>query len=387
MSLFAMILLASSLIFSNLIRIQSVEAYDVYSFYNKWGSFGEGEGQFIGPIGVVVDPSGDVIVADGNNHRIQKFNSIGTFITTWGRESLGSSWGIDMDSLGRVYVSDPEAGKIVMFVVAANGTGVFHKQWGTWGSGDAQFIYPYGVAVDPSTREVYVADSGNHRIQKFIIANPCPQGTMQIVPGVCFVTKWGTYGSGHGQFSTPVGIALDSSGNVYVSEERNNRVQKFTATGTFIGTWGTLGSGDGQFNAPMGIAIDSAGYVYVADTLNNRIQKFKIQKFNVSLPCPEGTTLIVFGACFVTKWGAQGPGDGQFKGPRGLAIDPSGDVYVADSENNRIQVFFWKDVPVVNPLPDIVVVYGVMALIVILLILNLFRSRLKFLRSTNVNIF
>ena len=78
-----------------------------------------------------------------------------------------------------------------------------------------------------------------------------------------------------GQFNTPFGVAIDSSGNVYVTDSGNNRVQKFKNSGTFIRTWGSEGSANGQFNAPFGVAIDSSGNMYVADSGNNRVQKFK----------------------------------------------------------------------------------------------------------------
>ncbi len=112
-----------------------------------------------------------------------------------------------------------------------------------------------------------------------------------------FITKWGSYGSGGGLFDKPSGVAVDGSGNVYVVDTYNHRVQKFTSDGTFLTKWGTLGSGDGQFNAPRGVAVDKWGYVYVADFGNNRVQKFK------------GT------GAFVTKWGSYGSGDGQFNEP------------------------------------------------------------------------
>ena len=81
-----------------------------------------------------------------------------------------------------------------------------------------------------------------------------------------FVTKWGSSGSGDGQFNYPYGVAVDSSGNVYVADTTNNRIQKFSSEGTFITKWGSVGSGDGQFYYPTGVAVDPLGYVYVADT-------------------------------------------------------------------------------------------------------------------------
>ena len=112
-----------------------------------------------------------------------------------------------------------------------------------------------------------------------------------------FVLGWGSSGSGDGQFDGASGIAVDGSGNVYVTDWLNHRVQKFDGEGTFLTKWGTQGSGDGQFEQPQGIAVDGSGNVYVADTENDRVQKFD----------GEGT--------FLTKWGIQGSGDGQFVGP------------------------------------------------------------------------
>ena len=194
-------------------------------------------------------------------------------------------------------------------VAADEAPPVFDLKWGTFGRGDGQFRFPRGVAVD-STGNVYVADQGNHRVQKFTST-----GT--------FVTKWGTEGGGDGQFFYPGGVAVDSTGNVYVADEGNNRVQKFTSTGTFVTKWGTEGDGDGQFDGPQGVAVDSRGNVYVADTYNSRVQKFT----------STGT--------FVTKWGTNDlfGGDGQFASPLGVAVDGSGNVYVADFGNNRVQKF------------------------------------------------
>ena len=148
-----------------------------------------------------------------------------------------------------------------------------------------------------------------------------------------FIKKWGIQGSSDGQFVYPHGIAIDSSGNVYVADSGNSRIQKFTSDGTFIREWGSggTGTGDGEFYEPTDIAIDSSGNVYVSDITTNRIQKF------------------TSGGTFITHWGTKGSGNGQFRYPWGVALDSSGRVYVADDHNYRMQVFLWK-LNVLNPI-------------------------------------
>ena len=104
--------------------------------------------------------------------------------------------------------------------------------------------------------------------------------------GSMFVKAWGSKGSDEGQFLEPAGVSLDSSGNVYVSDFSNNRIQKFTSNGTFITKWGSSGSGEGQFDRPENVAVDSSGNVYVGDTSNNRIQVFRqeIESGNNTIP-------------------------------------------------------------------------------------------------------
>ncbi|MGD8238769.1 MAG: PKD domain-containing protein [Armatimonadota bacterium] len=182
---------------------------------------------------------------------------------------------------------------------------VFVRKWGSYGSGNGQFKPPISVVVD-AHGNVYVGDYNNHRIQKFDANGN-------------FLTKWGSYGSGNGQLRYPRGVATDAVGNVYVAED--HRIQKFTSDGSFLTKWGSYGSGDGQFKTPRGLATDGVGNVYVADYYNHRIQAF-------------GTN-----GTFLTKWGSLGSDDGQFHFPRYVATDGAGNVYVGDYYNNRIQVF------------------------------------------------
>jgi hypothetical protein len=183
---------------------------------------------------------------------------------------------------------------------------IFATKWGTFGSDDGAFSDPLGVAVD-SAGNVYVADTYNSRIQKFDSSG-------------AFLLQWGTFGTGDGQFYAPYSVAVDSAGNVYVADTIYHRIQKFDSNGNFLLKWGTNGTGEGQFFYPYSVAVDGAGNVYVADTSNHRIEKFDSN------------------GNFLLKWGTNGSGDGQFNFPVSVAVDSTGDVYVAD-QNQRIEKF------------------------------------------------
>jgi glucose/arabinose dehydrogenase/plastocyanin len=186
------------------------------------------------------------------------------------------------------------------------------SSWGKFGTRMGELSGPAAIAVDSSSGNVYVADTANNRIQVF-----SSNGT--------FISKWGEYGPPirNGTLRSPEGIAVDSSsGNVYVADTDNNRIQVFSSNGTFISRWGEYGGGNGMLRSPEGIAVDQGGNVYVADTANNMVTKFS----------SNGT--------FISKWGGYGTTNGTLRSPEGIAVDSSsGNVYVADTANNRIQVF------------------------------------------------
>ena len=175
----------------------------------------------------------------------------------------------------------------------------FILQWGSHGSQRGQFIEPRDVAMDAEGR-VYVADTGNHRVQIF-------DGEGQLLQ---------VWSGGSMAFVEPLAIATDSGGDVLVLDSYTNWVQRFDAEGRYLGRFG--GPQVGFFHARE-LAIDSQDNVYVADTGFYRIIKYS----------PDGIQLEVFGA--------QGRGEGQLVDPVGLAIDTNGDIYVADVGNQRIQ--------------------------------------------------
>ncbi|MDY0128785.1 MAG: PKD domain-containing protein, partial [Methanosarcina vacuolata] len=294
-------------------RIQKFDSNG--NFITKWGSpsgSGIGDGQFDGPWSVSDDSSGNIYVADYDNHRIQKFDSNGNFITKWG--SYGDSdgqfsnpSGVAVDSSGNVYVADTGNRRIQKF----DSSGKFITQ-GFLGRDDSQLTLSEGIAVD-SYSNVYVTD--------------CYSGIQKFDSSGKYITQWGSPSwywdmeeNTEILVCSPQCVAVDSSGNVYVTDD-SDQIQKFDSSGKFIAKWGSEGSGNGQFNNPHGVAVDSSGNVYVADSGNNRIQKFDSS------------------GKFITKWGSAGSNEGQFNTPHGVAVDSSGNVYVADTYNNRIQKF------------------------------------------------
>jgi DNA-binding beta-propeller fold protein YncE len=281
------------------------------TFIKAWGTFGSEQGELIWPSAVAVDAGGNVYVAEWGNRRIQKFTNDGAFVS----------------------------------------------QWGTQGQELGQFMTPVGVAVSPAG-DVYVTDWDNHNVQRFTSDG-------------AFLSRWGTLGMENGQFHNPTGIAINASGEVYVVDRGNWRVQKFTSDGLYLDQWGSAGFGDGQFGdpeetgiGPWGIAVSGNGDVYVADQSNDRMQKFTgaggylaqwgpFLVYGVAVG-PNGDVYVssddvvrIFtsGGAPLDQIGTSGAAEGQFDNPEGVAVDRSGNVFVADMFNNRIQKFGYVPTP------------------------------------------
>ena len=164
-----------------------------------------------------------------------------------------------MDGEGHVWAVD-EGGEFegAPRVEEFTAEGVFMKQFGSEGTENGKFKTPKGIAVD-SKGDVWVSDTGNDRVQEFKSSGE-------------FVRAFGSVGAGNGQFAAPVGLAFDSEGDLWVADSGNNRVQRFTSEGSYLSQVGTIGNENGQFAKPEGIATGSSGSVWVADTNNNRIE-------------------------------------------------------------------------------------------------------------------
>ena len=230
-----------------------------------------------------------------------------------------------------------------------------HEIWSPIGSQDATFFVRKDLAgsgpLEPL--QMSIQDTSSRDYPSDAAELPAPKAVI------------GTAGNGPGQFAEPRGVAVDASGNLYVADTKNSRIEVFDPSGNFVRAFGVKGSGDGQLNEPCGVAIGPGGEVFVADTWNHRVARFGPGgEWRGIWLDPEhgffGPRGVVFsaGSVFVTdtgnkrvvrfdasngsvlaRWGGAGSGPGQFVEPVGLAADPSGRIYVADTGNHRIQVF------------------------------------------------
>jgi sugar lactone lactonase YvrE len=238
-------------------------------FASVWNGVAAPQPGFHAPAGIAVDPSGPVYVADPGAARVLHLWGDGTFLS-----ELGGARGLGGPSLSgagavavaraseRVYVADSAHNR----VLAYSPEGVLLASWGAGGgsgaagSGPGEFSDPVGVAVD-GAEDVYVLDRGNERV-------------VELRPDGSTVRAWGARGGSDGRFTGPTGIALDGAGHVFVLDGERNRVQEFDPAGGFLAKWGLRGTALGEFSQPAAIAVDCAGNVYVADANNNRVQRF-----------------------------------------------------------------------------------------------------------------
>jgi predicted membrane-bound mannosyltransferase/DNA-binding beta-propeller fold protein YncE len=283
-----------------------------------FGQKGSGPGQLSVPRGVALAPDGSLYVADSLNNRIEHFDAQGKMLKAWGS------------------YADVQQGD------APGGT----------------FNEPWSVAVGPDG-SVYVADTWNHRVQKFSADG-------------AFLTMWGekpgstTDGTA---FYGPRSIAVDAQGRVYVADTGNKRIVIFSPDGQFLSQFGTPGAGDGQLDEPVGLALDNLGRVYVADTWNHRVQIFapgadgtyaSVESFDVSgwfgtspdtkpyltvdsvhhiyVTDPGTCRIIEFNerGVVLSVWGSCGTDPQSLDTPTGLAVDPAGGLWVADSRHDRL---------------------------------------------------
>jgi tripartite motif-containing protein 71 len=318
------------------------------------GSSGEGDGEFDCPWGLVVFDN-KLYVCEYGNSRIQILDLDGNYLTKWSTDDyvedvLYSPSYIYPDSLGNLYVTDQDDCNVQVF----DSSGAFLRFIGAPGSGDGELDCPYGIVLD-SSNNIYVADYDNIRVQK--LAN---DGTYLMT----LAGKIGT-GNGTGEIMEPWGLRIDSLDNIYIADESwdSDRIQKFDSSGNYIKTFVTYNYGY-VYDNMTNFYIDSSGtrYCIIEDNMLKLNADGSIALViyghswtggtdclgvvvnsstgNIYLACEDDNIYIYDSeGIYINQFGGTGSGDGQFDVISNLNIDSSGNIYVVDAGNYRVQKF------------------------------------------------
>lgn len=268
------------------------------------GERGNALGQFSKPRSVAVDRQDNLYAVDMTG-RVQKFSPDGKYLL---------SWQMPETDLGKAKGMGLDLdGNVIVIEPHYQRLNHFTPeaklvlQWGVRGTNAGQFILPRAVAVN-SRGDLYISEYTQvDRVQAFSARDKK------------LLAIWGKSGAGPGEFDRPEGLGIDASNRVYVADSCNHRIQVFDAAGKFLRTYGRPGSGPGELSYPYDIRIDAAGYQYVCEFGNSRIQVFDAQDRPVEII------------------GGPGAAPGRFSNPWGLALDANGNLYVADGTNHRVQ--------------------------------------------------
>jgi hypothetical protein len=298
-------------------------------FAGVTGEQGLDNDHFYWPADTAIDSAGDVYVSDWDIQRVQKFDSSGLYLDTLGvtripyvtdADRLNRPWGIAVASDGSLYVGENRGDRLIK--LSSSGAQLWTVgEPGVYGDDDdhlgSYWTGPEGSLALDSSGNVYIPDTGNARVQIFD-----PSGTL--------VGTFGTYGSGNYQFDCPAGVAVSPvNDDIFVVDRCNQRIQVYNNNRIYkatIGTTGETGTDNDHLNWPWGVAVNSSGEVYIADTDNDRVQKCTVSGGS--------------GVC-TTFVGELGVADFDFAhlSPVSVAVDPDGRVYVGDGWNSRVQVF------------------------------------------------
>lgn len=318
---------------------QSISGEEEYQQTAEFGSAGSGDTQFDSPNGIDIDSTGNIYVLDTGNDRLKKYNSSHVFQYNVTSADLPGDNGFnsprDVTVLGNdtVVVFDTFSGP--------GNTGAF-----LFIDSSGNFVDCYGLGTSCSYFQNFgsfvkgLAASGTDSLYYTWFQIGGSHGLTGLDASHNTIYDIASFSATNieGGLSSPLGVYVDGSGNVFVTETGNSRVQKFDALEAFVFQIGrsdeTSGSASGEFSSPTDVALDSDGNIFVVDSGNNRVQKFN----------GSGT--------FVSKFGTSGSGSNQMASPLGVAIDASDDIYITDQGNSRIvkyELGFTADLSVVLP--------------------------------------
>ncbi len=265
------------------------------------------------PFGVLSDGKGTVYVTDTGLQTIhifdfknKKYRQVFKLDNEPPPSRLLSPLGIVLDDAGNLYVTDSILKKVFVF----DKTGKHIHSIGTNG----EFGRPTGLGIDTSRKKLYITDTINHKIWVYDVSLPLPSLSKNL-------SSFGKRGNDHGDFNFPTHLAVDSKGDIYVTDALNFRIQVFNPEGKFITTIGKMGNTLGTFSKPKGIGTDMDGNIYVVDNLYDTIQIFD----------RSGELLLNFGS--------HGGGKEGLWMPNGIYIDKDNYIFIADTYNERVQVF------------------------------------------------
>jgi sugar lactone lactonase YvrE len=344
-------------------------------FLLAWGNQGNGEGQFVNPSDLVVDSQGNVYVNDWGRADVQKFDANGTYVATIGGPGTGEGEFSD-DALARMGIGSddtlyvPDDSQVEVFApdgtflrsfgngnlgfavdaaVDAEGNvfvsdgeknqvqiydpdGTLVGSWGAFGTEPGNFIETDALALDGSGN-IYVVDFGNQRVQKFALTLPAVNASEPAASPVASSEMatflWETTRADIGM-GWPSTVTIAPDGTIWLCDAEHSRFHLFAPDGAFIETWGTPGTGDGEFNFARSNDVGDA-YGALAFAPDGSVYVADMGNFRIQHFSADRQ--------FLSAWGAFGPGDGEFLSPLDIAVDSQGNVFVDDEQREVIQKF------------------------------------------------
>lgn len=278
--------------------------------YLAWGQPGRHRAGCFHRPRAVGATAAEVYVIDATG-RVQVFTHDGAYCRGWALPEIanGTPTAVRETADGRVLIADTHYSRILEY----SPEGELLRQWGSYGTGPEQFVYPTSIVLAPDGA-YYISEYGMdaERVHVFDAERR-------------FLREWGGLGEDEGQFSRAMALDVDAANTVYVCDTTNHRVQCFSPGGQLLRVIGGVGSEPGRIKFPYDICLAPDGSLVLCEYGNNRISRFDAS------------------GQFLGAFGGPGRGPGQFNAPRGAAVAPNGFIFVADTDNHRIQRFTLED--------------------------------------------